>query len=116
MTAFLKTAESYRPHAHTLPQNYFIAPEIFAQEKERISAQQCLCGWRQNQIPSSGDFFLAEILGESLIILRDQQGISSRAYRPGSCSPRQSIPAAFDRAYLQALHAGHETRQPQENS
>jgi len=32
-----------------------------------------------------------------------QQGISSRAYRPGPYSPRESIPAAWDREYLRAL-------------
>ncbi|MGH7937428.1 MAG: SRPBCC family protein, partial [Bryobacteraceae bacterium] len=29
-----------------------------------------------------------------------QQGISSRAYTPGPYSPRESIPAAWDREYL----------------
>ena len=32
-----------------------------------------------------------------------QQGISSRAYQPGYFSPRESIPAAWDREYLRAL-------------
>ena len=32
-----------------------------------------------------------------------QQGIGSRAYRPGPYSPRETIPAAWDREYLRAL-------------
>ena len=32
-----------------------------------------------------------------------QQGISSRAYQPGPYSPRESIPAAWDREYLRAM-------------
>lgn len=32
-----------------------------------------------------------------------QAGVSSRAYVPGPYSPRESIPAAWDRAYLQAM-------------
>jgi Rieske 2Fe-2S family protein len=32
-----------------------------------------------------------------------QQGISSRMYRPGPYSPRESIPAAFDREYLRVF-------------
>ncbi len=32
-----------------------------------------------------------------------QQGISSRAYAPGPYSPRESIPAAWDREYLRRL-------------
>jgi Rieske 2Fe-2S family protein len=37
---------------------------------------------------------------------RSQLGVSSRAYVPGPYSPRESIPAAWDRTYLHAL--GHE--------
>jgi Rieske 2Fe-2S family protein len=37
---------------------------------------------------------------------RSQLGVSSRAYVPGPYSPRESIPAAWDRTYLRAL--GHE--------
>ena len=33
-----------------------------------------------------------------------QQGIASRAYRPGPYSPRESIPAAWDREYLRHIH------------
>ena len=32
-----------------------------------------------------------------------QQGISSRMYRPGPYSPRESIPAAFDWEYLRVF-------------
>jgi len=32
-----------------------------------------------------------------------QQGIASSAYQPGPYSPRESIPAAWDREYLRAL-------------
>jgi glycine betaine catabolism A len=32
-----------------------------------------------------------------------QQGIASRAYQPGPYSPRESIPAAWDREYLRFM-------------
>ena len=32
-----------------------------------------------------------------------QLGVSSRAYRPGPYSPRESISAAFDREYLRVM-------------
>jgi Rieske 2Fe-2S family protein len=32
-----------------------------------------------------------------------QKGISSRAYQPGPYSPRESIPAAWDRHYLRVM-------------
>jgi len=37
------------------------------------------------------------------IVERSQLGISSRRYEPGPYSPRESIPAAWDRAYLAAM-------------
>lgn len=37
------------------------------------------------------------------IVARSQQGISSRRYEPGPYSPRESIPAAWDREYLRIM-------------
>jgi glycine betaine catabolism A len=34
---------------------------------------------------------------------QSQAGVSSRAYRPGPYSPRESVPAAWDRFYLRAM-------------
>ncbi len=34
-----------------------------------------------------------------------QQGVSSRVYAPSPYSSRESIPAAWDREYLRALHS-----------
>lgn len=36
-----------------------------------------------------------------------QAGVSSRAYQPGPYSPRESIPAAWDREYLGEMHEKH---------
>jgi glycine betaine catabolism A len=38
------------------------------------------------------------------IVERSQLGIASRRYEPGPYSPRESMSAAWDRAYLQLLH------------
>jgi glycine betaine catabolism A len=37
------------------------------------------------------------------IVARSQQGIASRRYQPGPYSPRESVPAAWDRNYLLSL-------------
>jgi Rieske 2Fe-2S family protein len=37
------------------------------------------------------------------IVTRSQQGIASRRYEPGPYSPRESIPAAWDREYLRMM-------------
>lgn len=40
------------------------------------------------------------------IIERSQLGVSSRRYAPGPYSPRESIPAAWDREYLRIMGRG----------
>jgi len=72
--AFRKTAETFRPGARTLLQSYLISPEVFAKEQERIFSTQWLCVGHQSQLAKPGDYFVQEVVGESLIILRDQQG------------------------------------------
>ncbi len=37
---------------------------------------------------------------------QSQLGVASRAYTPGPYSPRESIPAAWDRTYMHAMQAG----------
>jgi Rieske 2Fe-2S family protein len=72
--AFHKTADTFASGAKTLPQRYFVSPEIFAKEQEKIfSAQWGLVG-HQSQIAKAGDYLVQEVAGESLIILRDQKG------------------------------------------
>ena len=74
MPAFRKTAETFSSGARTLPQRHLISPDIFAKEQERIFSTQWLCVGRQSQLGKPGDFFLQNVAGESLIILRDQEG------------------------------------------
>jgi Rieske 2Fe-2S family protein len=74
MPDFRKTAETFTAGARTLPQRYLISPELFALEQERIFSIQWLCVGHQSQIARPGDYFVSEVVGESLIILRDQGG------------------------------------------
>jgi Rieske 2Fe-2S family protein len=69
---FRKTAETLRAGAKTLPQKYFVSPEIFADERNRIFAKNWVLVGHQSQIVNTGDYFLAKVAGESLIIIRDK--------------------------------------------
>ncbi|PYI91102.1 MAG: (2Fe-2S)-binding protein [Verrucomicrobia bacterium] len=71
--AFRKTTETFAAGAKTLPQQYFVSPEIFAEEQERIFSREWLLVGHQNQIAKAGDYFVSEVAGESLIIARDQR-------------------------------------------
>jgi len=71
---FRKTAESFEPGAKSLPQRYFISPEVFAQEQERIFSRQWVLVGHQSAIAQPGDYFISEVADESLIVVRGKRG------------------------------------------
>src|SRR4029077_6254747 len=71
--ALRKTARTRAIGAKSLPREYFVSPEIFAKEQVRIFSKQWLLLGHQSQLKKSGDFFLATIAGESVIVTRDQR-------------------------------------------
>jgi Rieske 2Fe-2S family protein len=73
-SAFRKTAKTFAAGVRTLDQRYFVSPEVFAQEQEKIFSQQWVLMGHQSQIAQPGDYFVAEVARESLIIVRDKRG------------------------------------------
>ena len=71
---FRKTTEIFKAGAKTLPQQYFVSPEVFAREQEKIFSRQWVCVGHQSEIVKAGDYFVREVAGESLIIVRDKRG------------------------------------------
>jgi glycine betaine catabolism A len=73
--AFRKTTETFGPGARTLPQRYFVSPEVFAREQETIFADHWLLVGHQSQVGKPGDFFVQDVGEESVIVVRDRAGI-----------------------------------------
>jgi Rieske 2Fe-2S family protein len=71
--AFRKTAETFAAGAKTLAQEYFVSPEVFAEEQDRIFSKHWVLVGHQSQLAESGDCFLTTIVDESLIVVRDQK-------------------------------------------
>jgi len=71
---FWRTTETFAAGARTLAQRYFISPEIFVREQEKIFSKQWVLVGHQSQIAQATDYFTAEVAGESLIIVRDKRG------------------------------------------
>src|SRR5215475_1571930 len=70
---FRKTATTFQPGAKTLPQRYFVSPEIFAEEVQKIFSTNWVLVGHQSQLAESGDYFLGEVAGASLIVAKDQR-------------------------------------------
>jgi Rieske 2Fe-2S family protein len=54
----------------TLPGHYYYDAAIFALEMERIFATRWICVGRADSIAAPGAFFLADVAGESIIVVR----------------------------------------------
>jgi Rieske 2Fe-2S family protein len=72
MTTFVRA--SIPDAVRTLPGHYYSSPELFAEEQERIFAENWTCVGRSEQAAEAGAFFLVELGGESLIMVRDGAG------------------------------------------
>jgi Rieske 2Fe-2S family protein len=72
--AFQKTAATFAAGAKSLPQRHFVSADVFEQEQEKIFAQHWLFVGHQSQLGQAGDYFTAEVAGESLIVVRDKHG------------------------------------------
>jgi Rieske 2Fe-2S family protein len=58
----------------TLPSSWYRAERVFALEKERIFCREWLCAGREEELPSPGDFRVLDILGESILLVRNRSG------------------------------------------
>jgi len=60
--------------ARTLERQWYASPDVFALERERIFARSWSYVARAERLARPGDYVLAEIAGESLILTRDAGG------------------------------------------
>ena len=59
-----------QPKGCALHQAFYSDPSIYALDMERIFMRKWLCVGHESRIPNSGDFFVHEIAGESIILIR----------------------------------------------
>jgi Rieske 2Fe-2S family protein len=105
VSGFRKTTETFTAGAKSLAQRYFVSPKIFAQEQRKIFSEQWILVGHQSQIPRAGDYFISEVTGESLIVVRPplQQGY-------GAASDQRSMIRGF---YNVCRHRGTRLREDQ---
>ena len=63
-----------------MPQKYFVSPEIFTQEQKTIFSKEWLLVGHQSQVANAGDYFVVNVAGESLIVIRDQGSVTRAFY------------------------------------
>jgi len=58
----------------TLPSSWYLDSEIFSLERNHIFFQEWLCVGREEDIPAPGDHRVLDVQGESIILLRNDEG------------------------------------------
>ena len=67
-----KAMEPYAARAKSLPQKYFVSPDIFTKEQAEIFSKEWLLVGHQSQIPDAGDYIVQRVNHESLFVIRDR--------------------------------------------
>jgi len=71
-----RIAQSLAEHekGHSLPSLFYSDPDIYERDQERIFFKRWICVGHESRIPKPGDYFVHEIAGESLIVVRGRDG------------------------------------------
>jgi phenylpropionate dioxygenase-like ring-hydroxylating dioxygenase large terminal subunit len=70
MTTFVKADAAGQ---RTLDARWYRSPEVFEREREHIFSREWICVGRIERLQRPGDFFVAEVARESLIVVKDQR-------------------------------------------
>ncbi len=70
----VKPREALPLDARTLPARYYVDPDHFLAERERFFARMWACVGREDEVAHSGDAIVREVAGESLILVRGDDG------------------------------------------
>jgi phenylpropionate dioxygenase-like ring-hydroxylating dioxygenase large terminal subunit len=62
------------PHARALPGECYTDPELYELEAERIFRKEWICVARAEQVPAAGDWLAIDLVGEPLVLVRDNDG------------------------------------------
>jgi Rieske 2Fe-2S family protein len=58
----------------TLPSSWYCDAAIFRRERERIFFREWFCAGREEELPGPGDFLVLDIVGESILLVRNRDG------------------------------------------
>jgi glycine betaine catabolism A len=64
----------------TLPSRWYSDEKIFRLEKERVFAREWICVGREEDLAAPGDFRLLDVVGESILLVRNRLGALKAFY------------------------------------
>jgi Rieske 2Fe-2S family protein len=78
----------------TLDRSYYQSEEIFSRERERIFFSEWFCVGREEDVPSTGDFAVKQVAGESILVVRTASGGLAAHYNVCRHRGSQLVPEA----------------------
>jgi Rieske 2Fe-2S family protein len=63
----------------TLTREYYLSPELFAREKDRIFMREWFYAGREEDLATAGSYLVVDVAGESVLVVRTREG-ALRAY------------------------------------
>lgn len=60
--------------ARTMPPPYYTSPEFLQLEEDHIFRKEWVCVGHSLEIPSPGDYYTTELVGEQLLVIRSESG------------------------------------------
>ena len=66
--------------ATTLPAAYYVDPAYFKREMDALFARMWICAGRTERVARPGQFFVREVLGESIVVTRSATGAVNAFY------------------------------------
>ena len=73
----------------TLPTSWYRSAEVFRAEKERIFCREWIGVCREEELPDAGDHRVLDVLGESVLLVRNREGALRAFYNV--CRHRGSV-------------------------
>jgi Rieske 2Fe-2S family protein len=59
----------------SLPSSWYRTAEVFRVEKERIFCREWIAACREEELPNAGDSMVLDVLGESILLVRNRDGL-----------------------------------------
>src|SRR5438876_2538536 len=58
----------------SLPSSHYYSDEIYEREKDSIFFEEWFCVGREEELPSPGNLLVADVVGESVLVVRTKEG------------------------------------------
>jgi glycine betaine catabolism A len=70
----VEPANTIKGLEQALPSSWYIDEAIYRKEKERIFCREWICAGREEELAAPGDYRVLEIVGESILLVRNREG------------------------------------------